>query len=236
MRETPWTRIEKRLEEAGLSPRRASLMATDQKNPDILRTMKAGRSALPEPPTLLRLAEVLQVSVDWIVGRDKRSPPPFDHGRVESPQFSNIGHDRSDGSAMALPLDLPVLGTVAASVVGSFAISGDVVEYVHRPPGLRTARNAYAVYVRGTSMEPRHRAGDLLFITPDRPAVIGDDVVIQQRAHAQASVECFLKTLVRETGDSVFARQLNPPGEIEYRRATIVAVHRVLTTRELFGA
>ncbi len=234
MKETAWTRVERRLREAGLSPRRASLLITDQKNPDILRTMKAGRSAMPEPPTLLRLAELLQVSVEWIVGTETRAPQPYDESRAGMPTPSD--RELLPMGAWEMPVDLPVLGTVSASVVGSFTISGDVVEYVRRPPGLRTARNAYAVYVRGSSMEPRHRPGDLLFISPDRPAVAGDDVVVQQRNHDQAPVECLLKTLVRETADAIVARQLNPPGEIEFRRATIIGVHRVLTTRELFGA
>lgn len=136
---------------------------------------------------------------------------------------------------MDLPADVPVLGTAAASVAGAFILDQSAIEYVRRPPGVATARNIYALYVQGESMLPRHRPGDLIFVSPDRPATRGDDVIIQTRNHDQSPIESWLKTFSRRNDEYLFAEQLNPSAEIKFATRQIIGVHRVLTMRELFG-
>ena len=134
-----------------------------------------------------------------------------------------------------LPLDIPVYGVAAASVVGCFVIDGQI-DVVRRPPGLAQARNIYALYVHGESMFPRHRSGDLIFVSPDRPPRSGDDVVVQTRNHPGDVIQSWLKEFDHSTEDVVLVRQLNPASTIEFRQDTVVSVHRVLSMRELFGA
>lgn len=134
-----------------------------------------------------------------------------------------------------LPADVPVMGVAAASVAGAFIMESDPVERVRRPPGVATARNIYALYVQGESMSPRYRAGDLIFVSPDRPPRGGDDVIIQTRSHDQAPVESWLKTYIKSTEAEVVAIQLNPSAEIKFRAANVIAMHRVLSMRELFS-
>lgn len=134
-----------------------------------------------------------------------------------------------------LPVDIPVVGVAAASIAGAFVVDGEI-DRVRRPPGLAHAKNVYALYVRGESMSPRYRPGDLIFISPDRPPGNGDDVVIQTRNHPGAGIESWLKEYVRSDGTKVVARQLNPASTIEFSSDQVVDIHRVLTMRELFGA
>lgn len=134
-----------------------------------------------------------------------------------------------------LPLDVPVLGVAAASVAGAFVVDGEI-DRVRRPPGLTHAKNVYALYVRGDSMSPRYRPGELIFVSPDRPAGAGDDVVVQTRNHPGAPLESWLKEYVRSDGATIHARQLNPPAAVDFKSDHVVAVHRVLTMRELFGS
>lgn len=134
-----------------------------------------------------------------------------------------------------MPVDVPVVGVAAASVAGAFVVDG-VIDRVRRPPGLMHAKNVYALYVRGESMSPRYRPGELIFVSPDRPPASGDDVVIQTRNHPGAALESWLKEYVRSDGAKIHARQLNPPSAVEFTADQVVDVHRVLTMRELFGA
>lgn len=135
----------------------------------------------------------------------------------------------------AMPVDVPVVGVAAASVAGAFVVDG-VIDRVRRPPGLMHAKNVYALYVRGESMSPRYRPGELIFVSPDRPPASGDDVVIQTRNHPGAALESWLKEYVRSDGTKIHVRQLNPGKDVEFPIDQVVDVHRVLTMRELFGA
>lgn len=134
----------------------------------------------------------------------------------------------------SVPVDVPVFGIAAASAVGSFVVDGQI-ETVRRPPGLRNAKNIYGLYVHGMSMSPRFVPGDLIIVSPDRPPRAGDAVVIQTQNYPNADIQCWLKELIELTDDHALVRQLTPEGKIEFKREQVVAVHRVLTTRELFG-
>lgn len=130
---------------------------------------------------------------------------------------------------------LPLRGTAAGSVTGSIAISGDAVDWLFRPPGLADSPDAYALTVRGRSMEPRLMQGDLIFVDPGRPFRPGDLVVVQTQDHSTADYLAYVKEFVREAGSSIFLRQLNPEAGVEFRLVAVRYIHRVLTTRELFG-
>jgi SOS-response transcriptional repressor LexA len=135
----------------------------------------------------------------------------------------------------ALPVDLPVHGLAAASPEGSFSFMGGVVDYVRRPPALEHARDAYAIFVTGTSMEPAHQEGDLLFVHPHRPPAIGDTVIVERRARPDADLEAFLAILLRRTEKKIIVRKLNPERTIEFDVQQVTRLHKVLRTRELFG-
>jgi transcriptional regulator with XRE-family HTH domain len=57
-------RITERLLELGLSPRAASVQAGG--GPDLIRNIIRGRSQAPRAESLVRLASVLQVSLDYL--------------------------------------------------------------------------------------------------------------------------------------------------------------------------
>lgn len=130
---------------------------------------------------------------------------------------------------------IPIVGTAAGSVAGSIAISERMVDWAPRPVGLAHADDAYALFVSGSSMEPRYRPGELIFVYPGRPAEPGDIVVIQTRRYEGDRVIAYVKELVRRTDKAIVARQYNKPAEIEFTHDSITAVHRVMTVNELMG-
>ena len=65
---------------------------------------------------------------------------------------------------------------------GAFQLESGPIDYVARPVALLEARDIYAIYVEGTSMEPEHRPGDLRFVHPHKPARFGDSVIVQMQS------------------------------------------------------
>lgn len=124
------------------------------------------------------------------------------------------------------------MGTAAAAYIGAVTM-GRPIGYEMRPPSLLHVPDAYALYVAGDSMEPRYRPGDIVFVHPHRPARAGDDVVVQVRLSQSDEITGYVKTLVRRSQTAIVCEQFNPFSQIEYRSGTVVAVHRVLSAREL---
>lgn len=211
-------RVEEALERSGKTARAASLEATGK--PDTIRNILRGVSANPRADTIRAIAVTLGVSSQWLLT-----------GNDAAPASPALPHP----PRAALQMDIPVMGTAAANHLrGAFQFEGGVVDHVRRPPALSGARDVYALYVEGTSMEPRFRHGDLVFVHPHRPARIGDDVVVQI-ARNDGATKATIGRLVRRTGERVVIGKFNPAAEIELPAATVQAVHKVLDMAEIFG-
>lgn len=130
---------------------------------------------------------------------------------------------------------LPVYGLAAGSLAGQTVMTVEPIEFAPCPPGLVTVRDAYALMVKGSSMEPRYYAGDLIFIHPHRPVRPGDHAVIQVRKDPAGETETWIKRFRGETEKDVLTEQYNPPANMNFARKYVAAVHRVLTVNELLG-
>jgi phage repressor protein C with HTH and peptisase S24 domain len=130
---------------------------------------------------------------------------------------------------------IPILGLVAGSLVGSFSIAGPPIGFVPAPPALERVPGAYAVYVQNESMSPLHSQGDLRFVHPFKPPKPGDSVILQVR-NSDGEADVFIKIFVSSSPDWLICRQLNPAAEVRYPRSQIVgSPHRVLTVNEMFN-
>jgi SOS-response transcriptional repressor LexA len=136
----------------------------------------------------------------------------------------------------AMPLDLPVYGTAVGGEDADFEMNGEVIDRVRRPPGLAAARNAFALYVVGTSMSPRYDEGDLIFVHPGKPPVPGCDVVVELQALDEfGRHKALLKTYRGKTPTRLLLSQLNPEGAVELALDEVKQVLRVMRTNELLG-
>ncbi|MCI2809358.1 LexA family protein [Eoetvoesiella caeni] len=101
---------------------------------------------------------------------------------------------------------VPLISWVKAGdwcgVVDNFS-PGDAEEWLPIPRA--HGPNAYALRVRGVSMEPRYRDGSIIFVDPSKQADHGSNVVVRMDNEAEAT----FKQLVVE-GDTKFLRALNP--------------------------
>jgi len=129
---------------------------------------------------------------------------------------------------------IEVLGYAAGSVTGYNVLHNEAIDYVKRPPALDDIPDAYCIYVRGESMRPQFNEGDLCFVHPHRLPKTGDAIIIQEMNNREPPT-VFIKTFIRQTETHLYCTQHNPPAEVRFERHRILAIHRVLSTRELFG-
>lgn len=143
----------------------------------------------------------------------------------------------SPESLALMPRDVPIYGQVAGAFLGKGAVDMEAgrLDMARRPPALSGVSEAYAVYVVGESMEPRLRAEDLLFVDPRKAPRRDDLVVVQVQEGEHAPLVAYVKAYRRIDDDHLVTWQYNPPCEITFERRFVVAVHRVLDNKDLFG-
>jgi phage repressor protein C with HTH and peptisase S24 domain len=131
---------------------------------------------------------------------------------------------------------IPVRGAGQGGSEGFFPWNGEIVDYVSRPPHLAGAVEAYAVYVAGSSMEPRYFAGELVHIHPGKPVTPGAFVLVQLRPESEGETpRAFMKRLVRRTATKVTFEQFNPAKEIDIKASEILSMHRIVGSAETGG-
>ncbi|MGH6828217.1 MAG: helix-turn-helix domain-containing protein [Rhizomicrobium sp.] len=127
------------------------------------------------------------------------------------------------------PRDLRVLGMAECGPDGWSLWNGEVIEMTSRPPNLAGSPLAYAVYVVGTSMEPRYFAGELAYVHPGKPVAIGDFVLVQVRPEAgEATPKAILKRLVKRSAARIVLEQYNPGKLTELKTRDVISVHQVV--------
>ncbi|MDB5582801.1 MAG: putative phage repressor [Bradyrhizobium sp.] len=201
------------------------------------------RDSAPRSDTMKKLANSLNISEVWLLtgkgssladavtevmaGDEPVTRPPND-GRIDKAAMIPNSFD--------LPKNVEVKGTAAGShIKGAFQFSGGTIDYVRRPPALMGARDVYALYVEGSSMEPQFFPGDLLYIHPHKPARVGDPVVIQSKVGSDHEIEATIGIYLRKTEKHVVIGKHNPKAEIQILRDAGTEIHKIMTLNELFG-
>jgi len=238
MADTVADRIRQRLAETGISAHAASLKAGGSAS--LIPNILLGRSASPRVATLQKIAEALDTSTEWLLGDEEKVAPT-----VQTPTMANDEVELIEGPPTSLifndlPMTIPILGTALGSVVsegieGFQFEPGEVIGYVRRPTPLAKIREAYALLIRGDSMDPMHPPNQVRVINPLRPCEPGDSVIVITRQWADDPGQAYIKILRRRTEHSVVLEQLNPRSRFEIPRQHVAAIHYVLTMNDLLG-
>jgi transcriptional regulator with XRE-family HTH domain len=135
-----------------------------------------------------------------------------------------------------MPVDVPVYGVAVGGADGSFLFNGEVIDHVRRPAGIARTRGVFALYVVGSSMEPRFEEGELVYVSSGRPPSIGDYVIVERKAPNEGeNGPSLIKRLVRRTGANLVLEQFNPGGLVEVPTEDVKSVYRVLPWNEVLG-
>lgn len=145
------------------------------------------------------------------------------------------------------PTDVPIYGTAEGAqlfidqreIETTTMMPDEVVDYIRRPIGIAERRSVYALFVVGTSMEPRWMDGEPIFVDPNRTPAIGDHVVAQLVRHnpdgGQEIVRAMVKRLVRRTAEYYELQQYNPDLTFRIPKTDVRDLHRVIPPNELHG-
>lgn len=155
---------------------------------------------------------------------------------VTKPNVRRVDTPAAIPSRSTRPRDVPILGTAWGGESGDFTMNGETAGYALRPERYEGREDIFALYVQGTSMEPRYYAGELIVVEKRRPPQNGDHVVVELLANSDGTREAFLKVLVGRTPTKVKLAQYNPSKVIEIDLAKVGQVLRVLTTMDLLDA
>lgn len=211
-------RVIQALEEEGLDPMPAAEAVG--LNRQFINDLVTEKKASVGADKIDLLARALRSSPDWL-----RGVP----GAERKPGAPQLKIEESEVS-------VPIIGTVSGSLGrGSFTLADKAVGYLHRPPGVRNLTGVYAFYVVGDSMAPVHPEGALRFADPNRPARPDDDVVLIIKPNANDGETAIMGRLKSVDATAVEIRKLASNAALRQKASTVEAIHRILTTNELFG-
>jgi phage repressor protein C with HTH and peptisase S24 domain len=182
------------------------------------------------------IARALGVNPDWLeTGEGSRDPlstgKPADF--IDNPRPEAPALPRTD----LMPRNLPVFGSAACGDDGEFEFNtGEVIDYVKRPPRLEGIKEAYALYLVGSSMIPWRKQGQLVYVHPGQPPQIEDHVVVQFKPEQQGEApRAMVKLLMKRNAKEIVLRQYNPESSRTFKMDKVHSIHRVVDWDELLG-
>lgn len=229
-------RLRHLMAEHGLSAR--ALSKAIGANVTYVAQLLNGRGGNPSSDKLRELAAALRTTTDYLVGRTDLAAQP-----ISEVSFRDVPNGWRDRNASG---GIPLLGTgycddmIITEDGKQFEIEriqlelDHTVRMIERPAALWAARDAYAIYFHGASMEPRFFQGEVGIVDPRRPPGPGDFVVVQLSDGASDHVVTVLvKQLVRQNSSFVELAQFNPGLTFQVPRSKVARMHRIVPTGEL---
>ena len=188
----------------------------------------------PTPEKLRMIAVLTGVDYEWLA--TNRGLPNFPDNSVtpltnisrESDIRPIIDSNAHVGGAVSLTNKIPVYGQAMGGKYGEFVLNGNKVADILAPASLNGVEHAYAVYIAGTSMEPRYFAGEVAFIHPGLPVKKGDFVVAQIATDEGSPPLAYVKRFISFDERRLKLEQLNPRRFIEFPKKQVVSVHLIL--------
>ena len=133
----------------------------------------------PSPQLLVKLANLYGVTTDYLLGKDTNAPA-------------------STGGKW-----IPVLGDVAAGI--PIEAVEDIVDYEEIDAALAATGDFFGLRIKGSSMEPRIREGDVVIVRKQDDADTGDTAVVMVNGDSAT-----VKRIKKEPDGSLWLLPNNP--------------------------
>ena len=218
-----------RLKELDLGPVEAAVKAGIERT--FLRDLVDGKKSTVTLKKMPDLARALQLDADALIRGEVVPIEDPDAGVVPTatrpnasfpPRFQKF---ESDGY-------IPLLGQSIGGPNGRFILNGSEVGRLFIPPMLEGVEGAYAVRVYGTSMEPRFKAGETVWINPNEPVRAGDDVIVQVATDEENQRESYIKEFRSQSSKVTRLWQHNPEegetNEVVFTSSDVFSVHKIV--------
>lgn len=245
--ETLLSRIDERLAAMEKSRWWLSMEISDRKQHGIIKDIER-KGTMPGAERLRKIAEALGTTTDYLLGTSSNPDPILSEVALADNRLESLAQDSSHRRrAPDEQPGIPLVGTGDCADLEVVADDGhDIwierssfdpdyqVRMIDRPPALRGARHAYAIYFQGSSMEPRFFAGEIGIVDPDRPAAPGDFVLVQlNNGEEDHVVSVLVKRLIRQTSGYVELEQFNPATIFRIDKSKVARVHKIMPPTDL---
>lgn len=168
-------------------------------------------------------------------------------GSKDIPEANAIPFKMEGASEERMRDNLPIYGTAIGTVkeIEGEAIeqttlnTGEVVGYAKRPVILNGNASAYGLWIKGSSMEPRHMEGETILVDPKGKLSNGEDVVVYLRPinpdddDGETARAVMVKRLVRRSSTYIELEQFSPAKVFRVDMVEVVRVDRVIPWSEL---
>ena len=145
----------------------------------------------PSPPILLKLSQLYGVSTDYLLGK-------------------NTSTDDKKGAK------IPVLGDVAAGI--PIEAVENIVDYEEIDTAMASNGKYYGLRIKGSSMEPRIREGDVVIVRQQEDADTGDTAVVLVNGESAT-----VKRIKKEPDGGLWLLPNNPAYDPQHYSPTEVA-------------
>lgn len=123
--------------------------------------------------------------------------------------------------------NLPILGRAQGGPEGNMVLDQGAIDWTWRPASLDHVEDAFAIFVTGSSMEPRYFSGDIVYVHPKKAIRRGRHVLIETTCH-----NGFIKRFEKWTDDNLVLHQYNPDKEMILPRSDVLRVMLVVGCME----
>ncbi|NYG46411.1 transcriptional regulator with XRE-family HTH domain [Bradyrhizobium sp. IAR9] len=212
--ETIKTRVEERVNAAGVSKNEASRRAG--LGLSYVNDLLSGKSLNPTRESLAKLGQVLDTDADYFFGTQNTPKtsalPPSNLLAVETPPMAT-------GTIPLFRIGLP-------DPDGFFPLASERKASWTSP--LTASRDVYAITVPDDCMAPRYRMGEVAIVSANTPVVHGGFAVVRQTDDRVA-----IRQIVAITTDKIIVRCLNGETDADLPRAKVKALERIIGSCEL---
>jgi phage repressor protein C with HTH and peptisase S24 domain len=205
------------MRERGVTPKEVSL-AIGANHAYVQQFLKRGiPKELPEKKRFA-LADYFGIEQSRLAGVSQKSDV-----KIAPPRNARLA------GQVGLNVTVPAYGQARGGKDGQFPLNGNKVADVLAPPSLANVPDAYAVYVVGSSMEPRYYAGECVFVNPKLPIMKGCFVVAQIAAEVEGDPPlAYVKRYVNSDSKVLRLEQFNPRKTLSFPASKVVTLHRII--------
>ncbi|MDP2205178.1 MAG: S24 family peptidase [Alphaproteobacteria bacterium] len=207
-------RVRQRMAELDITQDRlAGLCGTTQ--PSIYRLLSG---QIRNPHYIYELAKALETSVKWlktgVSDAEYPAPPTLPGGLSDAPRTAQAGK-------------IPVWGTIDAQGGDRYSFNSEEtpIDWITPLPAQLTDKDAFAMAIGHTSMEPMFYAGWIACIHTRKPVIRGKPVAIWLK-----NGEGLLKIYQGDDGEYCLLKQLNPEKTLKIKKSAIYKIMPVVGT------
>ncbi|KZK82997.1 Helix-turn-helix domain protein [Pseudovibrio sp. Ad13] len=114
----------------------------------------------PKAEAIERYARFFGVSLTWLMFGKDLAPTEPEQARPTAKQHKI--------ASLLTPFTVPVYGSISGRDEDYLEATGEALDQIGAPGSLMGIEGAFALYMPGSSMEPRYHEGETLFVNPKK--------------------------------------------------------------------